>query len=203
MNGSVEKTLESLKKNGFSATYFNDCDSAVKYLMENVKNGETVGIGGSMTVKTLGIPEKLIEKGNTVYFHWLESTPEGAAQARRNAAHADVYITSTNALSEDGQLVNTDKTGNRVTAMVYGPTRVYVICGVNKIAKDLDAAIQRVKDNSYKNARRLKLNTPCAVTEKCNDCSSPQRMCNVTTIIERKPTDIEFEVILVNQELGF
>ena len=203
MNESVKKTIKSLEKNGFKAVYFDDSDSAVKYLMESIKTDETVGFGGSMTVKSLEIPEKLIERGNTVFFHWLESTPEGMAEARKKAAHADVYISSTNALSEDGQLVNTDNIGNRVTAMIYGPKKVYVVCGINKIASNLEAAIQRVKDNSYKNARRLKLDTPCAHTEKCNDCRSPQRMCNVTTIIDRKPGGIEMEVVIVGQELGY
>lgn len=203
MDKVVEKTIQSLKRNGFKAVYFDDSISAVQYLMDNIKNDETVGIGGSMTVKTLGIPEKLKERGNTVFFHWLEATPEGAAKARKDAARADVYISSTNALSEDGQLVNTDKIGNRVTAMAFGPKKVFVICGINKIAKDLEAARQRVKDNSYKNARRLNLNTPCAITEKCSDCNSPQRMCNITVMLEKRPSDTDFEVLIVGQELGY
>lgn len=203
MNESVKKTLESLEKNGFKAAYFDDSDSAVKYLLESIKNEATVGIGGSMTVKSLGIPEKLIERGNTVYFHWLESTPEGMDKARENAAKADVYLASTNALTEGGQLVNIDGCGNRVASMIFGPKKVYILCGVNKITKDLDAALKRVKENAYKNARRLKLDTPCAHTGKCNDCNSPQRMCSVTTIIERRPYKTEFEVIIIGQELGY
>jgi L-lactate utilization protein LutB len=202
MNESVKKTIESLEKNGMKATYFEDSDSAVNYLIKNIKGEATVGIGGSVTVKSLGIPEKLIDKGNKVYFHWLESTPEGMDEARKNAARADVYLSSTNALTEEGQLVNIDGAGNRVASMIFGPKKVYVICGVNKIVKNLDAALKRIKDNAYKNARRLKLNTPCAVTEKCSDCRSPQRMCNITTIIDRKPKD-NFEVILIGQELGY
>lgn len=203
MNESVKKTIESLEKNGFKAAYFDDSDSAVKYLMENINNGATVGIGGSMTVKSLEIPEKLIERGNTVYFHWLESTPEGMDKARENAAKADVYLASTNALTEEGQLVNIDGCGNRVASMIFGPKKVYILCGVNKITKNLDAALQRIKDNAYKNARRLKLDTPCAFTEKCADCRSPKRMCSVTTIIERRPYKTAFEVILIGQELGY
>ena len=203
MQESVKRTLEALGKNGIKATFFEDSSSAVNYLMESIDNGAKVGIGGSMTVKSLGIPELLKEKGNEVFFHWLESTPEGMDEARKNAARADVYISSTNALTEKGQLVNTDGVGNRVAAMIYGPKKVYVLCGINKIAKDLDGALQRIKDNAYKNARRLKLNTPCAITEKCSDCSSPQRMCGITTIINKKPGKTDLEVILVGQELGY
>ena len=203
MQESVKKALEALEKNGMKATYFDDSDSAVSYLMENINNEAKVGIGGSMTVKSLGIPEKLIDRGNKVFFHWLESTPAGMDEARKNAAQADVYISSTNALTEEGQLVNIDGVGNRVTAMIYGPKKVYVLCGVNKIVKNLDAGLQRIKDNAYKNARRLKLNTPCAVTEKCSDCRSPQRMCGITTIIDRRPSKTDLEVIIVGQELGY
>lgn len=203
MQESVKKTIESLGKNGIKATYFDDSGSAVKYLLENIDNNAKVGIGGSMTVKSLGIPELLIDRGNKVFFHWLESTPEGMDNARRNAEQADVYISSTNALTEEGQLVNTDGVGNRVASMIFGPKKVYVLCGVNKLTKNLDAALQRIKDNAYKNARRLKLDTPCAVNEKCSDCRSPQRMCSVTTIVNRKPTKTDLEVILVGEELGF
>lgn len=203
MNESLIKTLESLKKNGMNPSYFDDSDSAVNYLIGNISDDATVGIGGSMTVKSLGIPEKLIERGNKVYFHWLESTPSAMDEAREKASRADVYLSSTNALTEEGKLVNIDGLGNRVASMIYGPKKVYILCGINKITKNLDEALQRIKDNTYKNARRLKLETPCAYTEKCTDCSSPQRMCSVTTIIERRPYKTDFEVIIIGQELGY
>jgi L-lactate utilization protein LutB len=203
MQESVKRALTALEKNGMKATFFYDSNAAVAYLMESIGKDVKVGIGGSMTVKSMGIPEALKERGNEVYFHWLESTPEGMDAARMKASRADVYLTSTNALTEEGQLVNIDGIGNRVTAMIYGPQKVYVICGVNKLAKNLDGALQRIKDNAYKNARRLKLNTPCAVTGECSDCSSPQRMCNVTTIINRKPGKMELEVVLIGEELGY
>lgn len=203
MQEFVQKTIAALEKNEIKTTYFDDSSSAVKYLLENISSGAKVGIGGSVTVQSLGIPEKLMERGNTVYFHWLESTPEGMNEARKNAAQADVYLSSTNALTEEGQLVNTDGVGNRVASMVFGPKKVFVICGINKITKDLNAALERIKEHAYKNARRLKLNTPCAVNEKCIDCRSPQRMCKVTTIINRKPTLTDLEVVLIGEELGF
>ena len=203
MNESVKKTIEALEKHNMKAAYFDDSDTAVSYLMGKIGDGATVGIGGSMTVYSLGIPQKLIERGNRVYFHWLESTPEGMDYARDKAQKADVYLSGTNALTEDGKLVNIDGLGNRVASMIFGPKKVFVLCGVNKITKDLDAALKRIKENTYKNARRLKLDTPCAHTEKCNDCNSPQRMCSVTTIIERRPYKTEFEVIIIGKELGY
>lgn len=203
MQEAVVKTLEALEKNGMKAKYFDDSQAAVGYLLDNIKPEATVGIGGSITVKSLEIPEKLQKRGNKVFFHWLESTPEGQDKARENAKSAEVYLSSTNAITEAGQLVNIDGTGNRVSTMIFGPKKVYVICGVNKITKNLDAAMERIKANTYKNAQRLKLDTPCAHTGKCNDCRSPQRMCNVTTIIERKPSKTDLEVIIIGQELGY
>lgn len=203
MNQKIENTLKALKKNGFKARYFEDSKSAAKTLLEEISVTDKVGIGGSMTIKELGLPDALLQRGNTVYFHWLETTPEGMDNARRNASTADVYLTSTNALTEKGQLVNIDGTGNRVSAMVFGPKKVYVVCGINKLVDDVDGAIKRIKDNAYKNARRLNLKTPCAITEKCNDCDSPQRMCNVTTIIEKKTNKIDIEVMIIGESLGY
>ncbi len=203
MQESVERALKALEKNGMKTKYFEDSVSAVGYLLDNIKPEASVGIGGSMTVKSMGIPEKLLERGNKVFFHWLESTPEGQDKARDNARSADVYLSSTNALTEKGQLVNIDGTGNRVSTMIFGPKKVYIICGTNKLASNLDTAMDRIKANTYKNARRLKLETPCAHTEKCNDCSSPQRMCNITTIIEKRPSKTDIEVIIIGEELGY
>lgn len=203
MKENVEKVIKALNKNNIKARYFEDAESAMNVLLDEINVEESVGIGGSMTISQLGIPEKLKKRGNKVYFHWLESTPEDVDKARLLASRADVYLTSTNALTEKGQLVNIDGIGNRVTSMVYGPKKVFVLCGMNKITKDLDDALEHIKSNTYRNARRLKLNTPCAITGKCNDCDSPQRMCNVTVIIEKKPDKVEIEVMIINKELGY
>lgn len=203
MSERAKKTIEALRKNNFKAQYFDDVESALDALLNKIKVDESVGIGGSMTISQLDIPNILKKRGNEVHFHWLESTPEGIDSARLLASRSDVYLTSTNALTEKGQLINIDGIGNRATSMVYGPKKVYIICGINKIAKNVDDAIELIKNNAYKNARRLKLNTPCAVTGKCNDCDSPQRMCNVTVIIEKNPNKIEIEVLLINKELGY
>ena len=203
MEKIMKQTVESLKKNNFDARYFETSKEAVEALLQEIGKDETVGIGGSMTVKELGLDTLLKERGNTVFWHWLEGTPEGMNQARASAATADVYLSSTNALTQDGKLVNTDGTGNRVTSMVYGPKRTIVICGKNKIAENVDAALERIENNAYKNARRLKLNTPCAINERCIDCSSPQRMCNITTIVRKNPGKTAISVFLINEELGY
>lgn len=203
MHQKVHNTIEALKKNNFDVKYFETSKEAVEAILEEISPDSAVGIGGSMTVKTLELDRLLIERGNTVHWHWLQPTPEDMDKARLAASQADVYLTSTNALTEDGKLVNTDGMGNRVAAMFYGPRKTIVVCGTNKIAENVDAAMERIENNAYKNARRLKLSTPCAMTEHCNDCSSPQRMCNVTTIIRKRPGKKEFLVVLINEELGY
>lgn len=202
MNEKVVKTMESLKNNGIGAKYFDTSSEAVDYLLHVIPDDASVGIGGSVTINSIGIVEKLKERGNRVLFHWLDKSPEEAQKTRRNALNTDIYMSSTNALTMDGKLVNTDGVGNRVAGMFFGPGKVYVVCGTNKIVENVDAGLERIKNNAYRNAERLKLNTPCVKTHVCMDCNSPQRMCNVTVIINRKPGLSDLEVIIVNDELG-
>jgi Uncharacterised ACR, YkgG family COG1556. len=203
MESKVSKTIESLKKNGMEGKYFETSKEAVEYILSQVPGEASVGIGGSMTVNSIGIVDKLKERGNTVFFHWLVKDKAESTKARRQAFGADVYMCSSNALTMDGKLINIDATGNRVAGMFYGPPKVYVICGVNKIAEDVDRGFERIRENAYKNAERLKLNTPCVKTKHCTDCSAPDRMCNVKVIIDRKPSLTDIEVIIINEELGF
>lgn len=203
MEAMVKNTLEALKKNNFEAEYYETSKEAVEAILKDINVSESVGIGGSMTVKTMELDKALIGRGNTVFWHWLEPTPEGMDKARENSAHADVYLTSANALTQDGKLINTDGVGNRVASMIYGPKRTIIICGVNKITENLDAALERIEKNAYKNARRLNLKTPCAATGNCSDCDSPQRQCSVTSIIKKKPGKRPIKVVIINEELGY
>lgn len=203
MNERIKKTIDSLEKNHINVRYFENEETAVDFILDEIHINDKVGIGGSMTISQLELPQLLEKRGNIVYFHWLKSTPEEMDEARKMASCSDVYLTSTNALTEKGQLVNIDGTGNRVASMIFGPKKVFVICGINKITENIDQALIRIKENAYKNARRLKLNTPCAITGKCNDCDSPQRMCNVTSIIEKKLNKTDLKVIIIDKELGY
>lgn len=203
MNDIIKNTMQALKKNNMEVKYFENTEPLVDSLLDEIGRDSVVGIGGSMTIQGIGIAEKLIERGNRVEWHWLEKTAEGKYEARKKQMQSDVYLTSTNALTEAGQLINVDGTGNRVASMIYGPKKVIVICGVNKIVPNLEAAMKRVKKAAALNAERLKLKTPCGVNGECIDCSSPQRICNVTTIIEKRPTETEMTVMIVNENLGY
>lgn len=171
--------------------------------MDEADAVSTIGVGGSMTIFDLKLHEQLAQRGKQVYWHWLVP-PEERPQVREQAGKAELYLTSTNAITEGGELVNIDGVGNRVSAMFYGPKRVIVICGINKITSDLISAIDRIKSKACPgNAMRLNLKTPCAITGNCNDCLSEDRMCNITTIINHKPMTVDLNVYIVGEALGY
>jgi hypothetical protein len=164
-----------------------------------------VGVGGSITVRELGLIEALQKRGNRVVQHWQKglSFDEIIAVERQHLT-SEVFLTSSNAITEAGQLVNVDGGGNRVAAMIFGPKKVIVIAGENKIVKDVDAGLERIKRVAAPlNAKRLNLSTPCAVTGVCTDCDIPERICNITTIIHRKSEETDITIILVGETLGF
>lgn len=204
MDERVTKTINSLKQNKLGAKYFETSKEAVDYLLSAIPGDASIGVGGSMTIKEIGIIDKLKERGNEVSFHWLAENFEEGNKIRKKALQADFYLSSTNALTIDGKLVNIDGIGNRVAGMFYGPQRVFIVCGVNKIAENVDKALERIKSIAVsKNCRRLNYDTPCAKTGRCMNCKSPQRACSITTIIDWKPMLTDIEVVIINEELGF
>ncbi|MEW9124163.1 MAG: lactate utilization protein, partial [Thermotaleaceae bacterium] len=186
------------------AVYFDTVDEAKKYVLSSIDKERCVGIGGSITVQDMNLYEALKEQGNEVIWHWQESTPEGKAAALGKAGKADVYLTSTNALTLTGELFNVDGVGNRVTSMIFGPKKVMILCGINKICRDgIDALDRLRKQAAPPNTKRLNRKTPCAVTGECADCDSPERICNVTTIIHKKPSQMEMEVVIIGENMGY
>jgi L-lactate utilization protein LutB len=202
MKDQIQATIRNLEKNRFTVGYFEDVASAADSLLSEIAEGETVGFGGSMTVAESGIYERLEEHGNTVFWHWKNT--ENRDELLLDAATANVYITGTNAITMDGRLVNIDGTGNRLSSLLYGHNRVYIMVGVNKIAGNLDEAMIRIKNiASPQNAERLKLDTPCRHVGKCMNCDSPQRMCSATLVLDRQPRSQKIIVYLINKSLGY
>lgn len=203
MNKTVEKTMEALKENGFEPRYFENHKDAMEALLEDISLNETVGVGGSMTVMGLGIIDKLREKGYKVFTHNGESDPLVKKEMLKNAMFANVYLTSSNAITEDGKLINIDGTGNRISSMLFGHEKVIYICGINKLAKNYADAMVRIKTVACKkNTERLNLDTPCRYGE-CNDCKSKQRICNATLIMEKKMSAGRGIIYIINEELGY
>lgn len=191
-------TLESL---GYIVDNYNNTDEVKEALLNKITKGDTVGFGGSITVDQVGIYEELESRGNEVYWHWKA---EDKPQALRKATSSDVYITSSNALTEDGKLVNKDGVGNRVASMIYGHRDVYIVVGKNKICRDYEAANERIKSVAGpQNAMRLGLNTPCVQAGRCNDCNSEERICNIESIIHKNPNGTQIHILLVDEVLGY
>lgn len=201
----LQQVAQNLAARGFDVHTFATGAEAAAWLCDQVK-GKTVGIGGSMSVRQLNLQVELA-KENTIYWHWLPEHVQqhGSMDAVRDlAARAEVYLTSVNALSEQGQLISIDGAGNRIASMAYGHKEVYFLIGTNKISPDFHAAMHRARNVSAPlNARRLNRQTPCAVGElKCHDCNSPQRICNGFLTLERPMAGTKMVVLLVEEDLG-
>lgn len=199
------KVVEALQKNNFIASYVNTKQEALDKLAALIPQDATVGIGGSWTIKEVGIDTLLEERGNTVFNHNKPGLDKEETLAlRRKELTCDVFLTSTNALTLKGELVNVDGTGNRVAAMVFGPKKVIILTGVNKIVTSLDAAMDRIELVAAPiNNKRLNMPNPCTKTGECMDCQGPSRICNVTTIMHKKPPATDIEVIIIGEQLGF
>ena len=196
----LEKTGKNLENRGFRVHRFASGAEAAEFLVQTL-HGTSIGIGGSVTIDTLGVYDRLCGS-NEVFWHWKNHAPE----TRERAGKAETYLCSANGVSEHGEIVNIDGFGNRVAGTIYGPERVFLVVGRNKIAPDLNGAIDRARNIAAPlNARRLSRHTPCAVGEpRCHDCRSPEKICGVMTVFFMPPTSIkEFHVILVDETLGY
>lgn len=199
--------FETVKKNlearGYAVSCFETAGAAADYLDSRIDN-ETVGFGGSVSLKEMGLYEKLSTHNQ---ISWHGRIPEGRTdrEMRMEAREANIYISSVNGLAESGEIINIDATGNRVAEIFYGHKKVYLVIGKNKLAEDYDKALWRARNiASPKNAKRLGVNTPCAVNaDRCYDCNSPQRICRGLVVLWEKPLTSDMEVILVNEELGY
>jgi L-lactate utilization protein LutB len=199
----LERIASVLTRNRFNVQVARTAMDAANAVLALIPNSASVGFGGSTTAQDLGLYEALEARGNAVFWHWRA---DAAARdgVRKQAAEADYYLLSANALTEEGELVNTDGSGNRVSAMFFGPKNVIFIVGKNKIVKDYAAAIDRIRNVAApKNAVRLQYNTPCAVLGHCTDCDHPQRMCSITGVLHRPTGGKTVHVILVDEDLGY
>lgn len=205
----MSRTREALERNQFKAIVASSKADATNEVLELIPSNAKVGVGGSMTIRELGLIEALTRRGNRVIHHWQTGMPvSGWLSFMMEAHNSDVFLCSSNAVTEDGKLVNADSTGNRVASMIFGPKKVIVVAGKNKIVKDVDAGLRHLKKVAGPlNAKRHSLDElPCVSTGLCIDCDSPKRICRVITIMERAPNRVRgpnITVVLVAENLGF
>ena len=193
---AIRKNFEN---HGFSTQLFSTGQEAVEYLAGKLQ-GRTIGFGGSLTLRELGLYETLCNTNAVVWHHKVLSDA-----VRRLARQTNTYISSANAVAATGQIVNIDGAGNRLAMTAYGPEECYYVVGKNKIAPDLESAMYRSRNVAAPlNAQRLKASTPCAQKgDKCYDCNSPDRLCRLTLIVDRAPLGMHSEIIFVDQDLGY
>lgn len=188
---------QNLEQRGFTVSHFSTAQEAADYLDGQIDNC-SVGFGGSVTVKEMGLYPRLASHNRTLW-HW-----EGAALT--DQLTTDVYISSVNGLAETGEIINIDGTGNRVASTLFGHKRVYLVVGSNKIASDYENALWRARNIAApKNAQRLGKNTPCAAkADRCYDCRSPERICRGLVVLWEKPESCQsMEIVLIDEELGY
>jgi len=200
----VERTINALKKNNFEALLVSDSKTAIEEVMKRIPDGASVGVGGSVTLGQIGLLDLL--KNRNIHLIWpitQAKTPEELHGLIQKSFSVDIFLTSTNAITEDGKFYNVDATGNRAGAMFIGPKKVIIVSGMNKIVKDIEAAEKRVREwTAPQNAKRLNRKTPCAETGVCSDCNSPDRICNIYVTLGKKPSRTEVVIIMVGESLG-
>ena len=201
-NGKLsQKVIKGLESRGMSGYYANDRDEALKIALGLIEEGSTITMGGAMSAHEIGLVDAL-KKGN---YNFIDRDQMEDKKAAALAAYsADVFLTSTNAMTEDGMLVNIDGNANRVSAIAHGPAKVIVIAGMNKVCSDLDGAMKRARNVAAPtNAQRFGIDTPCSKTGSCMDCKSPDTICCQFLITRYSRHKGRIHVILVNDNLGF
>ena len=200
------KAVAALERNGFTALYCDTPQQAAEYIIAGATDAVTVGFGGSMSIASLGVEQLLRDDSKEIL---NQSNPDLSREEKleimRRQLTCDLFLCGSNALTLNGELVNIDATGNRVAAMLFGPRKVIVVAGRNKLVDGtVQDAITRIKNwATPPNAKRLNYNTPCSSTGFCSDCNSPDRLCRIATIIDRKPRMTDLHMLVVNADLGF
>ena len=200
----AQTIIKNLKRRHIEGFYCATAEEAVKKVSELIADGSSVTWGGTMTVRDLGIPQYLKDRDTLkVLDRDLAETPEDKQAIYLKAFSADVYLSSANAISEDGVIVNIDGNGNRVAAITWGPKRVIFVIGLNKVAQKVEAALARARSTASPiNAARFNIKTPCHTDGVCHNCNSPECICNYVHFLRNSPQG-RHVVVLVGETLGY
>ncbi len=200
---SAEQLVAALRRRRFGAQFCATAQEAKEAVLALIPEGASVGWGGSETVNALGVKQTLREKGQPLFDRDSAPTREAQVEAMYASQLADVFLMSSNAITEDGCLVNVDGLGNRVSALIFGPKKVIVVAGMNKVTADLESAISRVRHYAAPmNAQRFPGESPCRRTGRCADCVSPDCICTNLVVTRLSRVEERIHVILVGEDLG-
>ncbi len=203
----AEEIIRHLKKRNMDGSYFEKIDQAVASILAEIPDGVLVGLGGSESIIESGLLDALRERDIRLLDRYKNGLSKDEVwEMRREGLSADIYISSSNAVTMDGKIVNMDGVGNRVAAMVFGPAKVILLVGMNKVVKTVKDAVSRIKNYAApRNAVRVKVDTPCSKTGICRekDCTPPNRICSQLVILESSISPDRIKVVLVGEKLGF
>lgn len=202
----IQSTIGSLKKKNYDVFYVSTPEDAQELVLSLIPKGSKIGVGGSLTVQQLGLYKAFYSEDYTFYNQYKPGlTPDEAYEVRSKGLNADYFVTGTNAITIDGELINLDGLGNRIVGITYGPKKVIIVVGINKFVSSIDEGIKRVKNYAaVLNCKRLNIKTtPCLETGKCEDCSTPERICNHMLITLRQRAKGRVTIVIVGKELGF
>jgi len=203
-NRLAAKLIKHLERRHFEAYYCRSNEEIIRQVQALIPEGSSITWGGSMTIRDIGLTRMLKEGPYQVFDRDDATTEEEKIAAYRKAFEADFYLSSANAISEDGVIVNIDGNGNRVAAITWGPKRVIFVIGLNKVAQDVQAALQRARSTASPiNAARFDIDTPCQKDGVCHNCNSPQSICNYIHFLRNSHPAKRHVVILTDQNLGY
>jgi hypothetical protein len=205
----IEEVLKNLRANNFAVQFAKSREIAEEIILNMISKDAVVGVGDSATIRQIGILKELEKRGTKIlnpFSRKLTTDPNKLETRNRMSIKiftCDILVTGTNAVTTDGKLVNIDAVGNRVAAMIFGPKKVIIVVGRNKIVKDTEVALHRIKNViAPYHAKTKDFATPCAQTGECSNCSSKHRICNVTTIMEKRPWRTDMTILLIDEDLG-
>ena len=195
---NVEKAIKNFQLRGYTVQHFATGAEAAAYLNTQIDN-TTVGIGGSMTAQELGLYE-MLSAHNEVFWHWKEP----GWDTLHKEITAKVFITSANAMTEGGEILNIDGRGNRLAGQIFGQKKVYIVAGTNKLCPDFESALFRARNTAaVTNCKRFPNKPPCQIDDKCHDCRSPERICRALVVQWMPMMDMESEIVLIDEDLGY
>jgi L-lactate utilization protein LutB len=204
----IKRVVEALKNNGFDVLMALNGEEALEKVLTLIPPKSLVGVGGSVTLREIGLPEALRKRGNRVADHWRAresgATRDELREIMRLHPNSDVFVASSNAVTEKGELVNTDGGGQRVASMIFGPKKVILVVGANKIVGSIEEGFEKIRNIvAPLHHKRRGWSTPCAATGVCVDCASDDSGCRVTSIIHRRPRHTDITIVMVEEALGY
>ena len=200
----AQKMIKNLQRRNFNATYCPTAAEAVSKISAMIPDGSSVTWGGSMTIRDMGLTEALHKRNLNILDRDLAADRDEAQRIYREAFSADYYLSSVNAISEDGVIVNIDGNGNRVAAITFGPKNVIFVVGLNKVTQNVESALARARSTSSPiNAARFDIKTPCQIDGVCHNCNSPESICNYIHFMRNSHPAGRHTVVLVGEDLGY